>query len=593
MAVLSGASRSNRALLLRLWQYAREDATWLVAGLCAVPLMSLAGLLQPWLLKEAIDGPILAAIDPSKAKADAWSLEWISLAFLGAVLGEYVLRGSQLYALQRLGYRALERLRRAIFVGVVRQGLGFFDRRSTGSLLSRSTNDVEALGEVLAFGIVGIVGDVVDIVAIGGAMLVLDVHLTLVSLVVAPFVVLLVNRFRAGLRHWSAEIRVANAAAAGYFSEALSGRAIVQQYGREAQTLQEYKALNHRYLRAYHRANWYDASLYAIMDGVAGLSVAALIWYGAGQSLQGAVSLGLLVAFIQYIQRLFVPVRELSGKVATIERALASLDRIFDLLDVDESIPEGDHAPERVEGAVRLHDLTFRYRAEDGAVLEDVALDIRPGEVVALVGPTGSGKSTVGKLLCRLYEAPAGSIAIDGVPVEAWRRDALRSAIGVVAQDVVVFSGSVRDNVTLGREDIDDERVWTALREARLGPRIERMGGLDSRVAEHGANLSAGERQLLSIARVLVRDPPIVVLDEATANIDPITERDVTAAIDQMLDRRTVLVVAHRLSTIRRADRIVVLVRGRIVEQGRHEALLEAGGVYAELVASSLQPPPG
>ncbi len=209
------------------------------------------------------------------------------------------------------------------------------------------------------------------------------------------------------------------------------------------------------------------------------------------------------------------------------------------------------------------------------------------------MGPTGSGKSTVGKLLCRLYEAPAGSIAIDDLPVEAWRRDALRSAIGVVAQDVVVFSGSVRDNVTLGREEIDDDRVWSALRDARLGPRIERMGGLDARIAEHGANLSAGERQLLSIARVLVRDPPIVVLDEATANVDPITERDVTAAIDQMLDRRTVLVVAHRLSTIRRADRIVVLVRGRIVEQGRHEALLEAGGVYAELVASSLQPPPG
>lgn len=593
MAVLSTnpstTGRSNRALLLRLWRYARQDARWLALGLVAVPMMSLAGLAQPWLIKEAIDGPILAALDPAKAKADAWSLEWISLCFLGAVVGEYLLRGTQLYALQLLGYRALERLRRAIFEGVIGQGLGFFDRRSTGSLLSRSTNDVEALGEVLAFGIVGIVGDVIDIVAIGAAMLVLDVHLTLVSLVVAPFVVLLVNRFRAGLRHWSAEIRVANAAAAGYFSEALSGRAIVQQSGREAQTLKEYKALNHRYLRAYHRANWYDASLYAIMDGVAGLSVAALVWYGAGQNLQGAVSLGLLVAFIQYIQRLFVPVRELSGKVATIERALASLDRIFDLLDVDETIAEGEHAPSRVAGAVRFDGLTFAYREGDGPVLEDVGLDIAPGEVVALVGPTGSGKSTIGKLLCRLYEAPDGTVAIDDVPVERWRRSALRSAIGVVAQDVVVFSGTVRDNVTLGRDGIDDARVLSALKDARLAERVERMGGLDARIAEHGANLSTGERQLLSIARVLVGDPPIVVLDEATANVDPITERDVTAAIDRMLQRRTVLVVAHRLSTIRRADRIVILVRGRIAEQGRHEELLGRGGVYAELVASSLQ----
>lgn len=589
MAILSSAARTNRALLLRLWRYARDDARWLILGLVAVPLMSLAGLAQPWLIKEAIDGPILAALEPAKARPDAWSLELISLSFLAAVLAEYLLRGTQLYALQRLGYRALERLRRAIFVGVVGQGLGFFDRRSTGSLLSRSTNDVEALGEVLAFGIVGIIGDVVDILAIAGAMILLDVHLTLVSLLVAPFVVLLVNRFRAGLRFWSAEIRVANAAAAGYFSEALSGRAVVQQFGREAQTLREYKALNHRYLRAYHRANWYDASLYAIMDGVAGLSVAALVWYGAGQNLQGAVSLGLLVAFIQYIQRLFVPVRELSGKVATIERALASLDRIFDLLDVDETIAEGDHAPDKVEGALTFDKLTFRYRPDDGAVLEDVSLQVAPGEVVALVGPTGSGKSTVGKLLCRLYEAPAGSVAIDGVGVERWQRQALRRAIGVVAQDVVVFSGTVRDNVTLGQAGIDDQRVLAALRDARLGERVERMGGLDARIAEHGANLSAGERQLLSIARVLVRDPPIVMLDEATANVDPLTERDVTAAIDRVLERRTVLVIAHRLSTIRQADRIVVLARGRIVEQGRHDELLALGGVYAELVASSLR----
>jgi ATP-binding cassette, subfamily B, multidrug efflux pump len=588
-AAVPSAKRSNRALIVRYWRYARDDRAWLAVGLVGVPLMSLAGLAQPWLLKEAIDGPISAALNHADKPTDHLSLAAISLIFLVAVVGEYVLRGTQLYALQRLGYRSLERLRQAIYEGVVGQGLGFFDRRSTGSLLSRSTNDVEALGEVLAFGMVGIIGDIIDIIAIAAAMLWLDVRLTLVSLVVAPFVVLLVNRFRAGLRYWSVEIRVANAASAGFFSEAVAGRAIVQQHGREQQTMREYKTLNHRYLRAYHRANWYDASLYAIMDGVSGLAVAALIWYGAGQNLRGAVSLGLLVAFIQYIQRLFVPVRELSGKFATIERAFASLDRIFDLLDVDERLPEGDHAPETVRGELELRDLTFAYRQGDAPVLQEIALRVRPGEVVAIVGPTGSGKSTIGKLLCRLYAAPAGSVVLDGVAVELWQREALRAAIGVVAQDVVTFSGTMRANVTLGREDVDDAAVERALHDARLTERVARMGGLGAYVAEHGANLSAGERQLLSIARVLVRDPPIVVLDEATANVDPVTERDVTAAIERVLEGRTVLVVAHRLSTIRRADRIVFLDRGRIVEQGSHDELIAAKGAYARLVDAAVR----
>ena len=578
------APSSNLQLLRRFWPYARADWRWLAAGLTAVPLMSLTGLAQPWLLKEAIDGPIAQGGAPT----NGWSLTSISLLFLAAVVGEYLLRGGQLYALQLVGYRALERMRRDVFASILGQGMGFFDRRSTGSLLSRSTNDVEALGEVLAFGMVGIVGDVVDIVAILGAMLVLDVHLTWMSLLVAPLVVLLVNRFRAGLRHWSSEIRVANAASAGFFSEALAGRAIVQQHGREAQTLQEYRGLNYRYLRAYHRANWYDASLYAVMDGVAGLAVAALIWFGAGRTLQGAVSLGLLVAFIQFIQRLFVPIRELSGKVATIERALASLERIFELLDVDERVRDGDQAPSPVRGALALHALTFGYREGDPPVLRGVDLDVRPGEVVALVGPTGSGKSTVAKLLCRLYDAPLGSVTIDGVAIERWSRPALRAAIGVVSQDVVVFSGTVRDNVTLGRSGLSDEAVLAALAEARLGERVARMGGLDARVAEHGSNLSAGERQLLSIARILARNAPIVVLDEATANVDPMTERDVSAAIGRVLVGRTVLVIAHRLSTIRRANRIVVLDRGAVAEQGSHDELVAQGGIYAHLVATSL-----
>ncbi len=580
----SSATLSNTQLLRRFWVYAKPDARWLWAGLIAAPLGSLAGLAQPWLIKEAIDGPIHQALNPTTAAAPAWSLTTIATLFLVGAVVEFILRGGQLFALQHVGYRALQRLRRAVYQHIMAQGLGFFDTRARGSLLSRSTNDVESIGEILGFGIVGVVGDVFSIVSIIGAMLWMDTRLTLVSLMVAPLVVAIVNLFRRRLRSYSAEIRVAMAQATGHFSEALSGQRIVQLHGREQQTVAEYKALNYRYLRAYHRANWYDASLYAIMDGVAGLCIALLIWYGSGRYLEGLVSLGLLFAFIQYIQRLFIPIRELSGKVATIERAMASLERIFQLMDVDERPPQGTFAPETIHGAIELRGLHFRYRPEGSDVLHGIDLRVDAGEVVALVGPTGSGKSTIGKLLTRMYVSPPGTLLVDSRPVEDWHLATLRGAIGVVQQDVMLFSGTVRDNVTLGRAGIDDDAVNSALERSRLGARIERLGGLDAELTESGGNLSAGERQLLSIARVLAADPPMVILDEATASIDSLTERDVQEALDAVFSGRTVVVVAHRLSTIRRADRIVVLQAGRVVEQGSHAELLARDGAYALLV---------
>ena len=579
---------SNRELMMRFWPFARPDAALLLVGFVAVPLMSAASVLQPWLIKEAIDGPIMAATT-AKAAGQGMSLTTISLAFLVAVLAEFLLRGSQLYALQRLGYRALWRLRRAIFVHLLGQGMAFYDRRATGSLLSRATNDVESLGEVLTFGVVGIFGDIFAIFAIGAMMLALDAELTAISLLAAPLIVLIVNLFRRRLRHYSGEIRRSMSAATGFFAEAVTGHRIVQMHGRESATVQEYKKLNHRYLRAFHRANWYDASLYAIMDGVAGVCIALLIWHGSGMHASGAVSLGLLVAFIQYIQRLFVPVRELSGKVATIERALAALERIFDLLDVDAQLSSGSHAPAQVRGEVHVNDLSFRYDQDGPLALDGISMHVAAGEVVALVGPTGSGKSTLAKLLTRTYTAPPGTISLDGVAIEDWDLAALRRAIAVVQQDVVLFSGSIADNVALGDPTMAQSVIAAALTAARMDARVARLGGPQGRLSEHGANLSAGERQLLSIARVLVRDPPVVILDEATASIDSLTERDVQRAIEEVLVGRTVIVVAHRLSTIRKADRIVVIDRGRVVEQGDHEALMANGGLYCHLVETALK----
>ncbi len=571
-------------LIARYWPFVRPDKLWLLLGALAMPLMSLGGLAQPWLVKEAIDGPITAALS-GKPDATQWRVPEVAAAFLVAVLVEYGSRGVHLFALQRAGFTSLARLRRAIFGHVLGQGARFFDSRATGTLLSRTTNDVDALGEVLTFGIVGVVGDLVDIVAILVAMLALDLQLTGWSLLVAPAIVLIVNVFRRQLRKYSTDIRRTMAEASGTFQEALAGAKIVQLHGRQAKTVAEYKQANYKYLQAYHWSNVYDAALYAVMDGVSSLCIALLIWFGGGRALQGAVSVGLLVAFIQYIQRVFVPIRELSGKVASIERALAALERIMGLLDIDERLPAGTYAPAVVRGEISFDHVDFSY---DGTtpVLRQVTLAVPPGHALALVGPTGSGKTTVSKLLTRLYAAPAASVKLDGVPVEQWEIGALRRAVGVVQQDVVLFSGTLGQNVDLGR-GLADEVIEQALRDACLGEVVERLGGIHQEVGEGGSGLSSGERQLLSIARILAANPAVVVLDEATASIDTMTEQKVQAAIERVLAGRTALVVAHRLSTIRNANQIAVLRQGEIVELGDHDQLMVHAGLYAELVAAA------
>ncbi len=571
------------ALLRRFWQYARQDRRWLWLGLLGLPVMTGAGLLQPWLIKVAIDGPIAASVKGLVAPGP-WTLGTIASVFLVAVISEYGFRGLQLYALQTLGFRALGRLRRAVFVHVLGQGGRFFDTRTTGSLLTRTTTDVEALGEVLTFGIVGILGDVIDIVSIIAVMVVLDLKLTAMSMLVAPLIVLVVNFFRRQLRKYSNEIRRSMAQSSGYYQEALAGARIIQLHGRQQTTIDEYRELNYSYLNAYRTSNVYDAGLYAVMDGVASLCIALLIWYGGGRALQGAVTVGLLVAFIQYIQRLFIPIRELSAKVATIERAFSALERIFGLLDVHEEVRQGAFAPEQVRGEIALDHVDFAYDGRN-LVLKGVSLEVGPGQVLALVGPTGSGKTTVAKLLTHMYEPPDGRVMLDGVPVEQWQAQALRRAIGVVQQDVIEFSGSLYDNVDLGR-GLSRQKVEQALEDACLGDVVQRLGGVEAMLGD-GMALSSGERQLLSVARILAANPAVVVLDEATASIDSLTEQKLQQAIERVLAGRTAVVVAHRLSTIRRADCIAVLRHGELIEKGNHDELMQLGGLYAELVASA------
>lgn len=579
---------STWAALRRVWPYARPHRRWLVVGLLMIPVVAAVSALRPLLVKRAIDVDI--------ASGDVLSLRFTALLFLVAVMAEFFALAVQMYGLQRVGQGTISDLRSSIFRHVLAMPARFFDRTPIGSLLSRSTSDVEALSETLAFGVFTVLTDVAVILSIVAAMFALDWRLTLVSLAVAPLLAVTVRHFSARLRALQLEIRRAQAVQSGYLAEQLAGVTVVQLFRRERAAVAEYERLGDRFLRATKTANWYDAGLYSIMDGISAMCIALLIYFAAPYLFEdvarSGVTLGLLFAFIDYLQRVFVPIREFSAKLATIQRAVASLERIYGLLDEPAEDRSGPGARDPLadwRGGVQVRGLRFGYREGGPEVLKGIDFDVAPGEVVAVVGRTGSGKTSLGRILTRTYDGYSGSVALqaEGGPLEV--RDAtpdlLRRHVLMVQQDVFLFNDTVAFNVSLGEPGLEGEpaRLEAALRTVQAWDFVQERGGLDFVVGERGRDLSAGEAQLLAFARVAARQPRLLILDEATASVDSMTEHKVQAAIELLLRGRSVVVIAHRLSTIRRADKILVLQAGEIVEQGSHEALLARGGVYAEL----------
>lgn len=592
-------SMGTWAALRRFWPYARPHRRWLWVGLAMIPVVALVSAVRPLLVKQAIDGDI--------AVGDAIGLRVTALLFLLAVMAEFFASAVQVYALQRVGHVTIAGLRRAIFKHVMRLPARFYDRTPIGNLLSRSTSDIEALSETLAFGVFTILTDVAVIASIVVAMFALDARLTLISLAVAPVLFIIVRFFSSQLRKLQLEVRKAQSVQSGYLAEQLAGVTVVQLFGREAATAAEFERLGKRYLRANKLANWYDASLYSIMDGISAMCVALLIYYAAPQVFPATaaatgVTLGLLFAFIDYLQRVFVPIREFSAKLATVQRAVASLERIYGLLDEAAEERAGPAAAggdplAGFAGGVAVRDLRFRYRADAPEVLRGVTFDIAPGEIVAVVGRTGSGKTSLGRILTRTYDDYAGSVrlltAAGGAEVRDVAPDRLRERVLMVQQDVFLFNDDVAFNVSLGEPELagDPARIEAALRTVQAADFVASRGGLGFVVGERGRNLSAGEAQLLAFARVAARAPTLLILDEATASVDSMTEHKVQAAIEVLLRGRSVLVIAHRLSTVRRADKILVMQGGEVVEQGKHEALLALGGVYAELYRMGFKEP--
>ncbi len=572
-------------LLQRMAPFARPHAKLLIAALLMMPLTSLASLLQPYLLKLAIDAALV------ERSADA--LLTVVGLFAATLLGEFLARFGQIYMMQLAGQRAMADLRRTVFRHIQRLRIGYFDNTPVGRVVTRVTNDVDSLSEFFASGAVTAVADVIMLVGIVGFMLYLDWELSLVTFVALPPLALLVNLFRRYARQAYRDIRSRVAQLNAYLAEQVQGVAVVQAFGREARTQAEYRQLNAAYRDAHYRSIRYDALLYSVVESVATASVAIILWYASTEvglvddPLAAAGYVGTVVAFYEYIQRFFVPIRDLSTKYTIIQSSLASAERIFGLLDTDEA----DAPPREVatspdvppDVAVAFRDVTFAYR-KDHPVLHEVDFDVRRGETVAIVGATGSGKTTLTALLLRLYDFDRGWVLLDGTDVRQLDRTGLRRRFAVVPQDVFLFTGTVLENLTLGDPTPDEERARAALEGVgALDLVMQRQGGLRARVEERGSNFSAGERQLLAFARALYRDPRVLILDEATANVDSETEARLQSAVLSLVRGRTSLVIAHRLSTIRHADRILVMHHGRVAEQGTHDELLRAGGIYARL----------
>ncbi len=570
-------------LMGRLLRYLKPYR-WPVAG--AVALLMLASgfaVVGPYLTKIALDEAI--------PEGDGRQLALLAILFLGASALVFVFQYAQAIVTTWLGQRVMYDLRTQIFRKLQQLDLPFYDRNPVGRLMTRVTSDVETLNELFSSGLVTVFGDLFILFFIVAAMLQMDAQLALVTFSVLPFVAYAAFVFRSRIRSAYRDIRVRLARLNAFLQERFTGIRIVQLFNREGADLERFKELDDDYLAAHLRSITYYALFFPVIQLFTAVALALIIWYGGGALIQGAVTIGVLAAFLDYARRFFRPIQDLSEKYNLLQGAMASSERIFRLLDrepaiVDAEVPAA--LPPETRGEIRFENVWFAYGDGDGGepdwVIRDLSFTVAPGEKVAIVGHTGAGKTTVINLLMRFYEVQRGRILVDGVPIERLRMGDLRDRIGLVLQDIFLFSQSVEYNVRLGSEEIDADAVAAALEAVGATPFVERLPERSSQpLGERGASLSVGERQLLSFARALAFDPPILVLDEATSSVDSEIEARIEEATDRLMRGRTCLVIAHRLSTVQGADRILVMHGGKLVEEGTHQQLLEREGLYRRL----------
>ncbi len=544
-----------------------------------VALILLAAVLapaNPLLIRYAIDHFVVAG--------DYAGLTAMLLVMIAVLLVQGVVQFSQTYLSGWLGQTIIRDLRVQLYEKILNLRLKFFDDTPIGRLVTRTISDIETLSDVFSEGLASIAGDILQLVLIISVMFYTDWRLSLISLSTIPLMLLATYIFKEKVKKSFNDVRTAVANLNSFVQEHITGMNIVQIFSAEAIEFEKFRAINDQHRKANIRSVWYYSVYFPVADIISAMGTGLVVWYGAREILHLNASFGTLTAFILFINLFFRPIRMLADRFNTLQMGVVSTDRILKLLDSTEfNANDGNYAPKELRGDVEFQNVWFAYD-ETNFVLKDISFRVQPGQTVALVGATGAGKSSTINLLSRFYEIQRGKILIDGIDLKAYELANLRRAIGVVLQDVFLFSDTIENNITLGDPSISREKIVEAARLVGAHEFIERLpGGYDYNVMERGATLSVGQRQLISFVRALVHDPRIIVLDEATSSVDTETEEMIQNAISKLMKGRTAIVIAHRLSTIQNADNILVLDRGEIKEQGTHDELLERDGYYAQL----------
>jgi len=568
----------NRRVVKRLLDYLRPHRLSVIWALILVIVTAGMHLIGPYLLKVAIDNYLVE-------QQDVGGLSMVCIGFLLTLLIAWGSQAGESYTMASVTQRVLKRIRDQLFQKINRLSLGYHDRHKSGVTMSRIVNDVTVLQELLTHGFIDLVADSLVIVGIVAIMLTMSPKLALYTFALLPVMVIVTLVFAHRVRGAYLHARETIAQVAASFQESISGVRVVQAFAREQVSQDRFDQVNLANLQANLWAVTLSSAFPPVVEIIAMLATATVLWFGAASVLAGEITLGVVVAFLTYVSRFFQPIRELSTIYTLFQQSMAAGEKIFELMDTPVAVDDRPDARPmtQIEGKVEFDHVNFSYR--DGIpVLKDVCFTVQPGQTIALVGPTGAGKTSICSLISRFYDVSEGRILIDGTDIREVTQTTLRSQIGVVPQDPFLFTGTIADNIRFGRLDAKDEEVMEAAKQANAHDFISPLPeGYATRVFERGQNFSQGQRQLMALARVVLANPRLLVLDEATASIDTRTEALIQAALKRLLSGRTSFVIAHRLSTIRNAEKLFVIDRGQVVQQGTHDELVAQEGLYREL----------
>jgi len=578
---LSTTKGVNRNLLLRILSYTRPYSWRLWTSLALAVMLAILAPVRPYLIQLSVDKFIMGNL--------LQGLINISVIQVGILLIESLFRFIFMYVSSWLGQTVVNDLRQHVFKKIVHQNLSYFDKTPIGTLTTRTVNDIEAVNDIFSEGLISIIADVLTIIAIMAIMFYTDWRLTLISLAVFPILILATYLFKESVNKSFQRVRNAVARLNAFVQEHITGMYVSQAFAAEDRELRKFIEINKEHRNANIKAIFAYSVFFPVVEIILALSMGLLVWYGASRMLDYKVSQGIIIAFIMYLNLLFRPLRMLADKFNTLQMGMVAGDRVFTVLDSDEHLHNnGTVKPGKINGKVAFEDVHFEY-VKDIPVLRGISFNALPGETIALVGHTGAGKTSVISILNRLYEIRSGNILIDDVNLNDYDVLELRKHIGIVLQDVFLFSGTVFENITLRNENISLEKVQATCKLLGIHDFIMRLpDNYNFNIRERGNTLSQGQRQLLSFARALLYNPSILILDEATSSVDTESEILIQQAIDKMIKGRTAIVIAHRLSTIRKADKIIVLDKGVIIEQGTHEELLRLNGTYEKMYTAAM-----